>query len=232
MNLYIALRQCYRELVVKQQKNELIANSPNESISYDINNLAKKYSKSLILMNDKNTDSVVTVDNKDYEKAYEDLLGIDSIFNALNDIDVETYKTLYIDFGLKEIRFHYSEFINIIKPIKNSIIDDLTDILIEQHLASFCYNLSTDKQKSLKLQLREDIRSVILPKFIEDDDFTSYLHEFKFEMIHVLKITKDLIENYIQNSLLCDVIERIYDNANHPIHHIELCGKHFFYFIL
>jgi len=176
-------------------------------------------------MNDKNSSSICdSIENKDYEKAYEELLSIDTIFNALNDIDVETYKTLYIDFGLKEIRFHYSEFINIIKPIKNSIIDDLTDILIEQHLASFCYNLSTDKQKSLKLQLREDIRSIIIPKFIEDDDFKTYHHEFKFEMIHILKITRELIENYIQNSLLCDVIERIYDNANTPIHHIELCG--------
>ncbi|ORX54332.1 hypothetical protein BCR36DRAFT_348506 [Piromyces finnis] len=221
---YEALRQCYKELIIKKKKIEFVANSYDEEIQYDINTLAKKYSKSLILMNDKNTSAIAEVENKDYEKAYEELLGINSIFNALNDIDVETYKTLYIDFGLKEIRFHYSEFINIIKPIKNSIIDDLTDILIEQHLATFCYNLSTEKQRALRLQLRDDVKSIILPKFVEADDFTTYHHEFKFEMIHVLKITKEMIDDYIQNSLLCDVIERIYDSANSPIHHIELCG--------
>jgi len=43
-------------------------------------------------------------------------------------------------------------------------------------------------------------------------------------MIHILQITKEMISMYIQNSLLCDVIERIYENANSTIHHIELCG--------
>ena len=176
-------------------------------------------------MNEKEDTSIISgVENKDFEKAYEELLDIDTIFNTLNDVDVETYKTLYIDFGYREIRFHYSEFMNIIKPIKNRIVDDITDILIDQHLFNFCYNLTSDDQRKLRAQLKDDVKNIILPKFASEECQT-YQHEFKYEMIHILKITKDMIDSYIQNSLLCDVIERIYENANNPIHHIELCGN-------
>lgn len=228
---YEAFRQCYKELLIRKQRSEMIENAPpGSSIPLDFNNLSKKYSKSLVLMNDKDSNTLSIIDNKDYEKAYEELLEIDAIFNSLNDIDVETYKTLYIDFGLKSIRFHYSEFINIIKPIKNTIVDDITDILIEQHLSNFCYNLTSDNQKKLRAQLREDVSTIILPKFTETD-CQSYQHEFKFELIHILKITREMIDLYIQSTLLCDVIERIYENANSPIRCIELCGglSHLYY---
>jgi len=176
-------------------------------------------------MDEKNSSIITGVDNKDFEKTYEKILDIDDIFNALNDIDVETYKTLYIDFGLKEIRFHYSEFINIIKPIKNMIVDDLTDILIEQHLSNFCYNLTSEKQRRLRNQLRADVRNIILPKFT-DDTVETYQHEFKFEMLHFLKVTKEMINSYIESSLLYDVIERIQENVSTPLYNVELVGNY------
>jgi len=174
---------------------------------------------------DENDSSILTgVDNKDFEKTYEEILDIDSIFNSLNDIDVKTYKTLYIDFGSKEIRFHYSEFINIIKPIKNMIVEDLTNILIEQYLSNFCYNLTRENQIKLRNQLMADVRHIILPKFT-DYSVETYQHEFKYEIVHLLTITKKMINCYIQSSLLFDVIERIQENASSPIHKIELIGN-------
>jgi hypothetical protein len=219
-----AFRQCYKEILLKKRKSEIIANSPpGSTVSLDMESFSKKYSKSLVLMDEKNSSIITGVDNKDFEKTYEKILDIDDIFNALNDIDVETYKTLYIDFGLKEIRFHYSEFINIIKPIKNMIVDDLTDILIEQHLSNFCYNLTSEKQRRLRNQLRADVRNIILPKFT-DDTVETYQHEFKFEMLHFLKVTKEMINSYIESSLLYDVIERIQENVSTPLYNVELVG--------